>query len=144
MKMEKVYKTELDEFERQNKEDNWDYNFFCISDYNPMLNAIGNIIIAVDDENCQGDSRILYQKNNKIGYLIFGWGSCPGCDALRACKNIQDVEELYQSLKKQVKWFNSKQEALDWFTNKDWELEHEYHAKEFETFINKVIKYLKE
>lgn len=28
MKMEKVYKTELDEFERQNKEDDWDYNFF--------------------------------------------------------------------------------------------------------------------
>ena len=60
-------------------------------DYQPMLNAFGKVAIQVDDDAYQGDSRLLYDENGKIGVLIFGWGSCSGCDALQACGSLEVV-----------------------------------------------------
>ena len=54
------------------------------TDYTSILNQFGYIVIKVDDDDYQGDSRVLYEGyKDEVGYLQFGWGSCSGCDALQ-------------------------------------------------------------
>ena len=81
-------------------------------DYNPMIEAFGNVAIKISDKGWQGDSRILYDNDGTLGYLIFGWGSCSGCDALQACEDLDDVQNLCDILQSRVKWFESKEGHL--------------------------------
>lgn len=120
-------------------ENRWDWY-----DYQPMLEAFGKIAIQVDDRDYQGDSRLLYDENGKIGYLIFGWGSCSGCDALQACDSIEEVQELCDELQGDIKWFDSKKEALEWFTTHDWEGDFFSRTEETNEFLQKCIEYLQE
>ena len=59
--------------------------YYSEGDYDPMVNAFGNVVVRVDDDDYQGDTRVLYNNDGKIGYLVFGWGSCCCCDALQSC-----------------------------------------------------------
>ena len=111
-------------------------------DYQPMLDAFGKIAIQVDDDDYQGDSRLLYDENGKIGVLIFGWGSCSGCDALQACGSLEEVQELCDELQEDIKWFEDKTQALEYFTNHDWQGDYSWHSTETKEFINKCIEYL--
>ena len=111
-------------------------------DYQPMLDAFGKIAIQVDDDDYQGDSRLLYDENGKIGVLIFGWGSCSGCDALQACGSLWEVQELCDSLQEDIKWFDDKAQALEYFANHDWQGDYSWHQMETKKFINKCIEYL--
>jgi hypothetical protein len=106
-------------------------------DYQPILNSFGEILLQVDDKDYQGDSRILYRGIDKIGYLQFGWGSCSGCDELQACKSVADVQNLIGWLEKEVKWFDSAKEALDWFEKHDWMGDYSYHRTEQSEFVEK-------
>jgi DNA-binding Lrp family transcriptional regulator len=113
-------------------------------DYKPMLEAIGTILVQVDDEDYQGDSRVLYSEGNRIGFLQFGWGSCSGCDALQGAETIEQVQELMDELVSQIKWFDNKEDALKFFNEHDWEGDYDYHAKERTEFIEKVKNILQE
>ena len=127
-----IYKEDLD--------DGW----FCVSNYSPMLKEFGNILVQVDDEDYQGDSRVLYEKDGKIGYLNFGWGSCSGCDALQACENINEVQNLMSGLNNEIKWFDCKADALKYFNEHDWEGDYSWHEEEQKQFIEKCKKVLSE
>lgn len=111
-------------------------------DYQPMIDAFGKIAIQVDDDAFQGDSRVLYDENGKIGCLIFGWGSCSGCDSLQACRGWDDVQELCDELQNDIKWFENKKEALVWFKTHDWEGNYYGHSCETKEFIQKCIEHL--
>ena len=111
-------------------------------DYQPMLEAFGNIAVQVDDDAYQGDSRLLYDEDGKIGTLVFGWGSCCGCDALMACNTIEEVQELCDDLQNQIRWFDNKQQALAWFHTHDWEGDYSWHYDETREFIKKCSDYL--
>ena len=115
---------------------------FSWFDYQPMLDAFGKVAIQVDDYGYQGDSRLLYDENGKIGVLIFGWGSCSGCDSLQACDSLEEVQELCDSLQEDIKWFGDKKQALEYFTNHDWDGDYSWYQPETEKFINKCIEYL--
>ena len=119
------------------EDERWGWN-----DYQPMLDAFGKVAIRVDDDDYQGDSRLLYDENGKIGVLIFGWGSCSGCDALLACDSLEEVQELCDSLQEDIKWFDDKKQALEYFTNHDWQGVYSWHQTETKEFINKCIEYL--
>ena len=89
--------------------------------YDPMLESMGyEIKVQVDDCDYQGDSRLLLKDGERYGILIFGWGSCSGCDALQACESIEEVGELRDELNDDIRWFNSKQEAVQFFKEHDW------------------------
>ena len=120
------------------KEDGWGW-----SDYQPMLEAFGKIAIQVDDNDWQGDSRVLYDEDGKIGYLMFGWGSCCGCDALQRCDTLDEVQELCNSLQNDIKWFDNKQQALEWFETHDWEGDFSWHDDNTRKFVKKCMKYLR-
>lgn len=109
--------------------------------YNTILNEFGEILVKVDDKDWQGDSRLVFRDENRFGFLIFGWGSCSGCDALLACKNFDDIEKLIDSLINSIKWFDSYSEVIDYFTNKDFDLEHYGRKNETKEFIKLVLEY---
>lgn len=113
------------------KEDYW-------YEYQPMLNEFGEIILQVDEDGYQGDSFLIYKDGNRYGYLTFGWGSCSGCDALLACANFDEVQELMDELYHSIEWFNTLEELKTCFAIKEWSLRHEYYIDEFKTFLERV------
>jgi hypothetical protein len=116
--------------------------YFSVYDYQPMIDAFGKVAIQVEDNDYQGDTRVLYDNDGKIGFLVFGWGSCSGCDALQACSNYDEVQELCDELQNKIQWFASKEEALAWAKEKDWEIEFYWHEEETKEFVREIIKYL--
>ena len=76
--------------------------------------------------------------------MIFGWGSCSGCDALQAVANHTELKELAESTFNNIKWFNNKAELLNYIETKDWELDYCYHCEETKVFISKPIDLLKD
>ena len=113
-------------------------DYLCIGNYEPMVKELGNILIQVDDSDYQGDSRYIITKDNKFGFLVIGWGSCSGCDALQSCSTFDEIQELFEHIQKDVKWFDSKEELKKYFTEKDWELDFCSHEDERNQFIKQV------
>mgnify|MGYP001426069268 CR=1 FL=1 len=97
--------------------DDW---FIPPCDYDPLLNHLGEILLKEDEKDYSGDSYVLYRDNPRYGYLCFGWGSCSGCDALQACESYEDIDQLIESLRMQIKWFDSPSELLAFFDTHDW------------------------
>ena len=114
-----------------------------LSDYTPMINAFGHVVIRVDDDGYSGDTRVLYDNDGKIGHLVFGWGSCSGCDALQACDSIEELQELCSELENSIRWFDSKEEALEWIMTHDWEGDWCWHDEETHKYLEMVNIYLK-
>lgn len=112
--------------------------------YTPMIEAFGKVAIRVDDKDWQGDTRILYDNDGEIGYLIFGWGSCSGCDALQACEDFEDLQRLCDQLQEMIDWFESRDAALTHFREHDWRGDFSWHSDETREFVDKAIAYLEE
>lgn len=119
-----------------------DEAFYGPGSYQPIINALGTVLLQVDDKDYQGDSRVLYGDAGRYGVLIFGWGSCSGCDALQACTALGEVDELIAHIESSVKWFDSKSEAADYFANHDWEGDYCWHRHETRTFIERAKEIL--
>jgi hypothetical protein len=107
-------------------------------DYQPMLNEFGNIILQKDEQDYQGDSFLIYEKDDKYGYLTFGWGSCSGCDALQGCNSISEVQELMDRLYSSIEWFDSLDALKEYFEETDWTLQYQYSIPEFKEFLIEV------
>lgn len=78
------------------------------------------VFLRVDDDDYQGDSRFLIRHRCKLGFMVIGWGSCEGCDALMACNTIADYEALKQVIINGIRWFDTEQQAIEWFKTHDW------------------------
>lgn len=72
------------------------------SDYGPIIDSLGKCVVYESDGAYQGDSYIMFRDGARFGVLVFGWGSCSGCDSLEACSTWEDVEALRESLA--IKW----------------------------------------
>lgn len=112
-------------------------------DYQPIVNSFGTVAVQVDDSDYQGDSRVLYHDENRFGWLQFGWGSCSGCDALQACDTWSDLQGLVDDLRSQVKWFDSKDEAISFFENHSWDTDYSCRSDEQKDFIQKSLVYMR-
>lgn len=120
-----------------------DDSYFEVADYNLLLESFGyENILQVDDDDYQGDSRVLFRDGFRFGYLNFGWGSCSGCDSLQACSSYEELEDLQGELHDSIKWYETAKEALNFFENHDWKGDYGWHHKEQKEFINKAKKVL--
>jgi hypothetical protein len=61
----------------------------------------------------QGDYVFIFRHEGKFGYLIFGYGSCSGCDSLEAANSIEELESFRQELLRDIKWFDNAQELME-------------------------------
>lgn len=118
--------------------------FYGPGDYGPLLDSFGYLeLLRVDDRDYQGDSRVIYQSANRIGFLQFGWGSCSGCDALQACNSMKEIDDLRTSLHDSIKWFDSPAAALDYFEKHDWRGDYSWHEEEQRQFIEQAKELLR-
>jgi len=139
-----INKTKLDEL----KKNLLAQEYFEIYDYDHLIECIeGDVICKASSGDWQGDSWYLFKYNNMYGYLVFGWGSCSGCDALQGCTNVGDVEELLIHLNDSIIW-KKEEEMLEYFKTKDWSVEFFYSYgnidPNFNEFKNEVIVYLEQ
>lgn len=114
-------------------------SYFCAHDYTPMIDLFGHVLVRVDDQDYEGDTRLAYYKDNKYGYLNIGWGSCSGCDALQACDNHEQVAELMKSLENNIRWFESLNDLKEYIQSEDRKLNYCYHMKEWKDFVAQVV-----
>jgi len=91
-------------------------------DYTPIMEALGEVVAAVESNDYQGDTlALLKSPEGKYGVLQFGWGSCSGCDALQACYTWAELQELCDHLEQSVQWLDTLEEAKAWVEAHDWE-----------------------
>ena len=109
--------------------------------YLGIMAKIGNVLLETSDDDYQGDTYALIEKNSRYGYLCFGWGSCSGCDALAGCITLMDLQDLCDRLENNVQWFDSKGELRAWLEARDWEATFEWHSGAQE-FLPKALAYL--
>lgn len=111
-------------------------------DYGPLLATFGEILVKIDDDDYQGDSRILYRNGSRYGVLVFGWGSCSGCDSLQACGTHGEIGQLIKRLGSDVKWFESLEDAKRYVADDaSRSLSYYFHEqKEWQEFRNAVLE----
>lgn len=84
------------------------------------------IIVFLEDNDYQGDSFYLVKKNNEYGLLIFGWGSCSGCDELAGINysynKTEELKVFQNQLWNSITWRNLN-DMIDYVENKDFSLE---------------------
>ncbi len=135
-------KTAVELYPEHAKDEQENGYFYVPGDYQPILNEFGEILVQVDDQDYQGDSRVLYRDGSRFGWLQFGWGSCSGCDSLLACGSMEDVQELIGQLQSEIKWFDSKKEAIKFFETHDWQGDYSSHADGQKEFIRRSLEVL--
>lgn len=113
-------------------------------DYNVIIKSFGyNVLLQVDDNDYQGDTRVLFRDGRKLGILIFGWGSCSGCDALQACDGINEIVELAEEMERNIKWGTHK-ETYKYFLEHDWKGDYSWHSRETKEFREKAVEIIGE
>jgi hypothetical protein len=120
-----------------------DGEFSEVCNYDVMIESFGyENILQVDDDDYQGDSRVIFRDGIRFGYLNFGWGSCSGCDSLQACSSYEELENLQRELHKSIKWYETVKDALYFFKNHDWEGDYAWSRAEQKEFIKKAKEVL--
>lgn len=132
--------------------DESDGGFYGPGDYNPLLESMGyQILIKKDEGGYQGDSFVLfydesgdhgeYDGMDQYGILVFGWGSCSGCDALQACNYYKDIEKLRDELNDSIRW-DSASSQLRYFQEHDWDGDWSRDSQECKEWVAESIDYL--
>lgn len=106
-----------------------------ISDYQPIINYFGEIIIQIQDSNYQGDARVLLQMEEMYGILLFGWGSCTCCDALRGCKTWEEVDSLIDTLRQSIISFKEIKDIQKYLEETNWDIKC-YDMKTTRLFVD--------
>ncbi|HEY9774545.1 MAG TPA: hypothetical protein V6C81_12150 [Planktothrix sp.] len=122
-------------------------SFFELYNYEPMVTAFGQrTIVAVDDYYHQGDSYRLIadgdEPGQRYGVLIFGWGSCSGCDALQSCSSFKEVQELADSTQDSIKWFADKEALRKYVVEHDWKGDYSWPDTELHKYLHLVKEFL--
>lgn len=111
-------------------------------DYTPIIESFGEVLVRVDDQDYQGDTRVLLKKGGQYGFLNFGWGSCSGCDALQGCDSFSDIDELIVDLERSIKWFDTLEDTKAYIGNDaDRQGSYYFHEKEWTRFKDAVLAY---
>lgn len=124
-------------------------NIFDIS-YSDLIESLGvKILVKENTYDWQGDSLILLRDEDnkkKHGLLIFGWESCPMCNALQDCFTEKDLEKLRKFLKSQIIWKNSLEECYLYILGKDFNITHigEELVNRFQKAVGVLINKKKE
>lgn len=88
--------------------------------YQQLIDSFGTVLIQEDSNDHQGDTfALILGDDGRLGFLVFGWGSCSGCDALQACETNAEVANLRNELLDSIRWFDSPAEAAQFFLQHD-------------------------
>lgn len=87
----------------------------------------------------QGDIFYLVKDENRYGFVVVGFGSCSGCDALYSCTTLDELSLLRDKIYSNITWRNSKKGIINYLEEKD-------HSKEYYFWLEKsdIKKFIKE
>ena len=122
------------------QEDGW---FDSPYDYEPIINSFGVVAVSESGGDYSGDTFVLYDRGgDKFGYLVFGWGSCSGCDMLQSCGSYQDVDDIIDRLESDIQ-VKSREDMLSWLLDDEVQSTKFYMSDEaWKTFRQKAVEYL--
>ena len=106
----------------------------------PIIDLFVEVAVRVDDSDYQGDTRVLLKKDEKWGFLVIGWGSCSGCDALQGCGSYKEIGELIGQLDNDIQWFESLTSAKEYILSIDRKGSFYSHQEEWELFRKQVAE----
>jgi hypothetical protein len=88
------------------------YEYYYPSEsYDSIVASAGTIIKEWVIGSWQGDYVYLLKNGSRFGFTVIGYGSCSYCDALESCENDKQVEELKQSIVKDIFWGTAEEVA---------------------------------
>lgn len=96
----------------------------------------GDYFAAVMDQDYFGSS--VYEEEDRIGLLVFGYGSCSGCDAWEGAESASDRLEVLTRIVGLIKWFDDLAAMKAYLASNDPELEWYGHEEEWAEFVAKV------
>jgi hypothetical protein len=103
-----------------------EFGWFHVPSYRELIDSFETkVLMEKHDDDYQGDSFYLLTDGERYGILVFGWGSCSGCDGLEACGSREEVIQLRDGLWNSITW-RSDEEMVDYIASKDWSLEYYY------------------
>ena len=121
-----------------------DTSWFSPPSYEELVDSMEYDVITKEDiGSYQGDYLYFLKDTDRYGLLVFGYGSCSGCDSLQDCGNEEDVTSLRNDIESNIKWFDSKKAVIKFITNtedkpfKDWYWKEEDADK----FFGQVLDY---
>lgn len=89
------------------------------------------VLAAMESSSPQGDILIALcdPVKNRYGWSVAGYGSCAGCDALERVKEsgVYDVARLVDRIHRQVQWFETRGELLEYLAGMDLSTKHWWH-----------------
>jgi len=111
--------------------------FYPDDSYDSLVASAGTIIKDWNIGSYQGDYVYLLKNGDKFGFTVVGYGSCSYCDALESCDSQAEVDELKESIVKDIFWGTAeeveahaiKEDANRWY----------YHEHEWKT-IERELK----
>lgn len=121
----------------------YDPNGYGVS-YQALIDTMefDDVLVEESDDDYQGDTYMLVDKLGRYGFLLFGWGSCSGCDAAQAVSSQAEANELRNQLYSDVKWFDTAREMIAWFEGGDHKLKFYGHDDTFEKFTAAALAIL--
>jgi hypothetical protein len=102
------------------------------------------LIETMGYDDYQGDTFLLVRKGERYGVLMYGWGSCSGCDAAQAVGSLKEANELRDQLYNGITWNDSLEDLTKWLAGDDEELQWYGHRDTYKKFVAKVEKHLTE
>lgn len=79
--------------------------------------------------------------NGNVYYVNTGYGSCSGCDWYQGSeKSIEGLQEIQDSLKKDIKEFDNVNTFIDWFTSDERKANEWWGKEERDEFLIDVKK----
>ena len=113
--MELVKHEEWCEWDEEYRIDTYEYS------YETLINSITDKVdwkVVSGFTDYQGD--FFFFGEDKLGKVYFvnsGYGSCSGCDALKACDTYEELLSLRERLKTKIRQFDSLDEFVEWFND---------------------------
>ena len=113
--------------------------------YESLVQSMGlEVLHSIVCGSYSGDQLILVQdEDQRLGLLVFGYGSCSGCDSLQACNSLDDLSELRDRLYRDIAWFGSAAEfdaiRAKWEESNSW-MAHDDEVREAYAEIKKKVK----
>lgn len=83
--------------------------------YPNIVKSMGvEIITDEKEDDYQGDWFFVVKRAQapQYGWLVCGFGSCSGCDALEGSDTYEDLESLRSSLYTDIRWFDTQGELV--------------------------------
>ncbi len=120
------------------------YEYYSAPGYANGFEARGfNILEWQTFGDYQGDYAIIFKRDNEFGFLVLGYGSCSGCDAMEACSSEEEYVDLMHSVINSIYW-GTAEETIARITNEfddnNWYRNDSSYERSIELLVEAVEK----